>query len=391
MSGFGPLGSAPLGAVGSLSQVIIEVLATSGSAGDSVATGLARVLGDTADASELLASLLAKVAADRATAAAVLLATGNYLRALNDEAEANEALRAAFLGVLSDEADAASTLDTILAHYARLRDFVVATDSTLTSLDASRLLFSSAMAADMAANAFSAQLSDSSTASSLLLSSMTAMGQLIDSAEASVSQDNTLRVLGVLSDTAETSDSLSALAQLLGRLSSEASASVVLTLGGAEYTAWVLNTENIAVTQYTNYAFNSYAELGGQYYGAASDGIYLLQGDNDAGAAIQAYFRAPLTDYGIAELKRAPQFYFGYTSTGELLFKAVVVSPNGVKEEHWYKLEARPAAGLRETRTKVGKGLQSVYWQYELHNIDGADFNLDVVRIWPMVLTRRVR
>jgi hypothetical protein len=69
----------------------------------------------------------------------------------------------------------------------------------------------------------------------------------------------------------------------------------------------------------------------------------------------------------------------------------VVISPNGSKEEHWYRLEQRPTEALRENRVPVGRGLKSVYWQYELHNIDGADFQIETVRMWPMGLSRKVR
>jgi hypothetical protein len=39
---------------------------------------------------------------------------------------------------------------------------------------------------------------------------------------------------------------------------------------------------------------------------------------------------------------------------------------------------------------KIGKGLRSRYWQFELVNIDGADFDLDTIEFHPVLLTRRV-
>lgn len=413
MTGLGPLGGFPLGATpGGSGTIVIEYLTTtadavlalntelarrlvdSANAEQTLDIQLARLMADSASASELFDALSVKVLTDNAAAAAVLVASGTYLRTLANTAEASEALRAAFRAVISDEASASETLDQIIQRYAYLRDRVLATDALSTSLTAASLLFSTALSADLAANAFSASLSDSAAAAQALLSRAVAVGALLDDAEASAQLDNSLRVFGFLADGADAAASLTSAAQLLGLLSSGAAAAIILTLGGAEYTAWVLNTENIAVSQYDQYPFNSYTEFAGAYFGAASDGVYALRGDTDAGAPIQAYFRAPLTDYGIASLKRSPEFYFGYTSDGDLLLKVLVVSPNGVKEEHWYRLEARPgglAGGTRETRTKPGKGLESVYWQYELHNINGADFQMEVVRMWPMALTRRVR
>jgi len=43
------------------------------------------------------------------------------------------------------------------------------------------------------------------------------------------------------------------------------------------------------VTEYSNYAFDSFFEDGGNYYGINSAGVYLLTGTMDAGTAISAY------------------------------------------------------------------------------------------------------
>ena len=413
MTGFGPLGGYPLGgsimpdAPDSTIEILIDnanalltligsatrirALANSATASDTTATLLVKVLAEAANASESVTSLLAVVAKDSAVATALLSSTGSYLRQLVNNAAASDGLRAAFRAIVSDEADASEVLEVIQSHYGVLRDRVLATNSLTTSLTASNLLFGAAIAADLPGWAFSAHLNDEAGALDTLLNTVARVGALLDTAQAEATLANTLTVFGLLNDTAEATETFSGPAQLFGLLSSGASAAVVLRFGADEYTAWVLNTENIAVTQYTNYNFNSYASYDSRYFGASESGIYRLSGDDDAGEAIQAYFRAPLTDFGFASLKRAPEFAIGYTSTGDLLLKAVVVSPNGIKEEHWYRLEPRPALGTRETRKQTGKGLKSVYWQYEIHNINGADFQINTVRMWPMGLTRKVR
>lgn len=394
MSGFGVFGygAAPFGGGEAL---MVELLASSASAIDLVPLPTPyRVMASEATATESIASLLAAVFSDTANATDNLAPYLRMLEELLDTAEANEQLRLVMTEVLADDVTATDATATILSRYALLRDVLLATDATATTLSASNLLFAVAVATDALSTVMSASLTSGADATDTLLDRLVAIAQLFAEAEASSSISNTLSMVAFIDDEADATDSLTNAGQFLGLLESGATAAIILRLGGAEYSAWVLNTENVAVSQYNNYPFNSFAELNGNYYGASSDGLYLLDGDDDAGTAIQAYFRSPLTDFGNPNLKRLPEVYFGYTSSGDMVCKTTVTSLNGVKEEHWYRLEARPAATVgatRETRVPVGKGLKSVYWQFELHNINGADFEINTSRFWPMVLTRRVR
>lgn len=163
-----------------------------------------------------------------------------------------------------------------------------------------------------------------------------------------------------------------------------------LALDDGVYLAWVMNAETHAFTSYSNYPFNSFATIRGKTYGAKADGIYLLEGDTDAGAAIDAFARGGLTDLGSSKLKRMPSAYLGMTTSGRMVMKVTVVDDEGVRQEHWYALEDRPAGALRMGRVKLGRGLKSTYWGFELANVDGADFALDEISWYPLVLDRRL-
>lgn len=156
------------------------------------------------------------------------------------------------------------------------------------------------------------------------------------------------------------------------------------------YLAWVMNAETHAFTSYSNYPFNSFATIGGKTYGAKADGIYLLEGDTDAGAAIDAFARGGLTDLDSSKFKRMPSAYLGMTTNGRMVLKVTVVDDAGARQEHWYALEDRPAGALRMGRVKLGRGLKSTYWGFELANVDGADFALDEISWYPLVLDRRL-
>ena len=166
-----------------------------------------------------------------------------------------------------------------------------------------------------------------------------------------------------------------------------------LSINGDVWSCWLINTESKGVARYTNFPFNSFAKAPwGAYVGATDTGLYELGGDTDDGEPITARIRSALTDFGDRRAKRVPAMYVGYTATGQMGLKVISTSEGGVKTEDHYLLEPRPAAGgVRESRFKIGRGIASVYLGFEVVNVGGADFALDVVEWLPIRLDRRVR
>ncbi|HEY1034568.1 MAG TPA: hypothetical protein VGE09_06265 [Pseudoxanthomonas sp.] len=164
-----------------------------------------------------------------------------------------------------------------------------------------------------------------------------------------------------------------------------------LSIDNGEYIAWVLNTESKGLSRYTNYPFNSFAKIGGRYFGAASDGVHRLDGEDDNGDDIHAFIRSGLEAFGTRRLKRIPEAFVGYSSDGTLILKAIIVDEDGNKSAAIYRLPTRGAANKRANRFKLGRGLESVDWAFELHNADGADFDLGSIEFRPANLTRRTR
>lgn len=165
-----------------------------------------------------------------------------------------------------------------------------------------------------------------------------------------------------------------------------------LTLDSGEYVAWVMNTESHGTTTYANYPFNSFARVGGVYYGACSTGLRRLEGNDDTGDKIQARIRIGLSALGTRLLKRVPDAFIGYTSDGTLLLRVITVGEaTGEKEASTYKLAPRPASVVRENRFQIGRGLKSVDWDFEIENVDGADFDIASIEFRPLVLSRRTR
>lgn len=182
-------------------------------------------------------------------------------------------------------------------------------------------------------------------------------------------------------------------AQLAAQLADAIGFAMSLSFDNGEFIAWVMNTESRGLTQYTNYPFNSFAKIGGRHYGAHPGGLALLGGDDDMGAPIKAKLRLGMFDFGSRHLKSFSDAFVGMSTNGQMLLKAVFVDDRtGEKSMAIYKVLARPAAGgVRETRAKLGKGIQAVDWDFQLENVDGADFDLQSIQFYPTQLSRRTR
>jgi len=69
---------------------------------------------------------------------------------------------------------------------------------------------------------------------------------------------------------------------------------------------WAITTQSWHPSMYSNWGFNSYIEIDGQYYGAKADGIYLLEGENDAGNLIRPGVRlfVNLGEHGLKRIRK---------------------------------------------------------------------------------------
>lgn len=66
-----------------------------------------------------------------------------------------------------------------------------------------------------------------------------------------------------------------------------------------------LSFDGMAVSQYTGLPFTSFMRIGGKVYGTTPDGLYLIEGDDDAGTPITFQGDGPMFDAGATQYKRA--------------------------------------------------------------------------------------
>lgn len=234
-------------------------------------------------------------------------------------------------------------------------------------------------------------LADGMDFTAALVAHINAFQQLLASFEMQATLGQSAILHAILTDTAELSDSVTEYLAIRQALIDGAQFGLTIYTGQDTYAAWVMTPATRAMRRYLNYPFNSFAEMGGHIYGAGPDGVFLLEGDDDAGVPIKAAVRTGLMDFGLRQLKRMDRAYLGYASDGTLILRVVNTSETGSKMECTYKMVQTTADAPREQRIPIGRGLKSVYWQFELTNDEtGSDFELHDMTLLPMVLSRRV-
>lgn len=173
-------------------------------------------------------------------------------------------------------------------------------------------------------------------------------------------------------------------ARMSMNISDVVTAAVVIKAGDAEYVGWIINPNLAASTAAEGLNFLSMARHRGKYYGLKADGLYRLGGDTDAGQDINAFISLAQTNFGAAQFKRVPYAYIGAATDGRMLLRVLADG-----KEYTYQVR-NPSEGMAEQRIDIGKGLKANYWQFELMNQNGEDFDLDTVKFMPIVLERKI-
>jgi hypothetical protein len=182
--------------------------------------------------------------------------------------------------------------------------------------------------------------------------------------------------------TSSTPTTLKQILQALMLTEVSTDASVPFTPVGAE--VWVMNMANNATSTYEDFNFNSFGSFNGRGYGLRKDGLYLLEGDTDAGSPIRASVSYGKQDFNSKARKHLERAYVGVSSKGTMYLK---VTANGTE----YIYAARTSSTeLKQQRFDVGRGLQATYFTFELFNKNGGDFEIDNVSFFAIDFTRRV-
>jgi hypothetical protein len=149
-----------------------------------------------------------------------------------------------------------------------------------------------------------------------------------------------------------------------------------------------MNLVNWAVTEYTDYPFNSFALFNGVQLGAKEDGIFDLDhGSDDDGQDIIAYIEGPTEDLFKNFITRLREIWVESRQDGPLVLKIMM----GEKE-------TSPVAELpiesvsnkmHEERIKTPRGLKERYASFRIENADGSDVDIKRIKIFLEQVSRR--
>jgi hypothetical protein len=160
------------------------------------------------------------------------------------------------------------------------------------------------------------------------------------------------------------------------------------------FDAWLVNPETGASRRYSNYAFTSFAQIAGRYYGAKADGIYLLEGDTDAGTAITASINPGRQNFGSPMRKRMEA---AYLTVGTTAVAAIAASTGAMcltiadDQANSYDYETRrDDTVVQQQRIDVGRGLNGNYLSFRLTNVTGCAFELTTLELFGVEATRRL-
>lgn len=151
---------------------------------------------------------------------------------------------------------------------------------------------------------------------------------------------------------------------------------------GNSVTTWAINTKNAAVTEYSNYEFNSFAKVGHKYISASASGLYELDGNTDAGTNIIAQIKSGFAQFGGSRFTSFKAAYLGMRGSGDFVLKL----ETGDGKTYNYAVVGKD---METTKVHLGKGLRARYFAFELIST-GQDFDLDDIEFMPLVAQRRV-
>jgi hypothetical protein len=153
------------------------------------------------------------------------------------------------------------------------------------------------------------------------------------------------------------------------------------------FAVFVLNLENLARSEYTDYNFESFTTFHGKRVGVIEgEGIYELIGDKDVDTDIDAVIELPLSDFNAAELKRLTDLYLGGKFAGNMTIRNIMDQEVESKD---YQLRANGDVGLITKKLNLARGHKSRYWATRISNKNGSDFQLDAIEYVLYVARRR--
>ena len=208
---------------------------------------------------------------------------------------------------------------------------------------------------------------------------------LLSNASATASMQLTSILTVEVSEKVEAKDVLLAIGELLAEMLAYAYGVTPLPEPEAEAFAWAATEQGGMVTRYSGYNFQSFAEINGKHYGVRADGLFLLEGADDADVPITAELNFGNMNFSRSELKHLPNVYVGAKATDGRLFLKVETTQG----EFTYEAR-RTDERMATQRFDLGRGLRDNWFEFTLVAEDVTAFELDNVEFKPVTSKRRI-
>ncbi len=147
----------------------------------------------------------------------------------------------------------------------------------------------------------------------------------------------------------------------------------------------VSNTRNFAISEYTNFGFNSMCKFNGKYLYANSNGIYEGGGDNDDGAQIDASYKTGAIDTYTTEIQRLRDCYLIFRSDGDIQLFSVGDEINS----RTYHITGSHATTIHERRVKFERGIKDRHFNFGISNVNGSSLEVDSAKILSEPIKKR--
>lgn len=302
----------------------------------------------------------------------------------SDSVVVQETLTALFTQLISESASGSETwfleISTLIA------DVVVASGIQTSNAVLSNAIAEAVVAIELQQSGLIETISDSATAAEVVTSLVTATQAIIEQVIAAELSTSYLFLINTISESSQATEDISIWQVLTQNIEEGATAFVHLNIGGESYTGWVMNTNNLAVSEYQGMNFNSLCKIGNRYFGASDIGVYELTGSTDSGTDIHTYIQSGLVDFGSTQQKRVSDSYIAADADGRIALGVAVSEKEGISR-YWYEITPSMAA-INNIKLPIGRGLRGKYWKFDVASESMSEF--DAITVLPYVLKRRI-
>lgn len=322
--------------------------------------------------------------AERFAATDSLASLSSLTSVTKDSVDANELLASIVFGQVTDALEAAETVGFITTP-ASLEDSVASNDLLTGLLQVTTAATDRLTVTDELDGQRTFSSTDAVVVSDELSSSARIYGGLVDQVVFSDTTSASFTIYADLSDSGVVGDTVSDSLSLVGVLSDAAIAGD--SLYESSQTVLVVNADTGAVSSYIfTPTVVGMADYQGVLYLVGPDGLYALDAVQDDDGDVVWSFRTGFTNLGTDKLKRVNDANFQARTEGDTTFQ-VVSDRYGNKQEWNYRLPPLTRNSYRDGIVKVGKGINSVYWQFAARGVGPAE--IDQLRLTVEPLSRR--